>query len=162
MRRWQWGIAVAAVAAGLVVAGRVTAPPASPAPAASPPVYTGRFCDPDGVTRRPPGATDGPQLHPPIAGLRLGPATSRPGDLPSARAQAVARQVVGSDVDTIATHARLLRVSHPPALRHRRAWVVAVAGVPAGLGYCGAVGSREVVVVVDAQTGAPLWRYSYR
>jgi hypothetical protein len=40
--------------------------------------------------------------------------------------------------------------------------VVAVAGVPAGLGYCGPVGSREVVVVLDAVTGRPLWRYSYR
>jgi hypothetical protein len=162
MRRWQWRIAVAAMVAGLVVAGRVTAPPASPAPSATLPVYTGRSCDPDGVTRRSPGAIDGPQLHPPVAGLRLDPATSRPGDLPSARAQAVARQVVGSDVDTIATHARLLRVSRPPALHRRRAWVVAVSGVPAGFGYCGAVGSREVVVVLDATTGTPLWRYSYR
>jgi hypothetical protein len=29
-------------------------------------------------------------------------------------------------------------------------------------GYCGPVGSRELVVVLDAVTGRPLWRYSYR
>jgi hypothetical protein len=53
-------------------------------------------------------------------------------------------------------------VTRPPALHQARAWVVAVTGVPAGLGYCGPVGSREVVVVLDAVTGRQLLRYSYR
>jgi hypothetical protein len=74
----------------------------------------------------------------------------------------MARELVGSHVDTIRTHARLLRVTRPPTLRRRRAWVVAVTGVPAGMGFCGPVGSREVVLVLDAATGAQLWRYSYR
>ena len=152
---------VAAALVGLALAGRLTAPPTA-RPAASPPLDTGRSCDPDHITGRPVGARDGPRLHPPIAGLRLDPATARPGDLGAGRAQALARALVGSDVESITTHARLLRVTRPPALRHRRAWVVAVAGVPAGLGYCGPVGSREVVVVLDAATGRPLWRYSYR
>jgi hypothetical protein len=162
MRRWQLVALVAAVIAGLVVAGRLTAPPPAARPAASAPVAAGPSCDPDHITGRPAGATDGPRLDPPIAGLRLDPATARPGDLRSGRAQVLARELVGSGVDSITTNARLLRVTRPPTLRHRRAWVVAVAGVPAGLGFCGPVGSREVVVVLDAVTGRPLWRYSYR
>ena len=162
MRGWQLVLLVAAVLVGLALAGRLTAPPPATLPAASPPLDTGPSCDPHHITGRPAGATDGPQLHPPVAGLRLEPATARSGDLESGRAQALARELVGSDVDSITTHARLLRVTRPPALLHRRAWVVAVAGVPAGLGFCGPVGSREVVVVLDAVTGRPLWRYSYR
>jgi hypothetical protein len=144
------------------LAGRLTAPPPTALPAASPPLDTGPSCDPDHITSRPAGARDGPQLHPPIAGLRLDPATARPGGLGAGRAQALARALVGGDVDSITTNARLLQVTRPPTLHRRRAWVVAVAGVPAGLGYCGPVGSREVVVVLDAMTGRPLWRYSYR
>jgi hypothetical protein len=162
MRGWQLVLLVAAALVGLALAGRFTAPPPTAPPAASPSLDAGRSCDPDHITGRPAGARDGPRLHPPIAGLRLDPATARPGDLRSGRAREVARALVGSNVDSITTNARLLRVTWPPALRHRRAWVVAVAGVPAGLGYCGPVGSREVVVVVDAVTGRPLWRYSYR
>jgi hypothetical protein len=162
MRGWQLALLVAVVLVGLAVAGRLTAPPPAALPAASPPLDTGPSCDPDHITNRPAGARDGPRLHPPIDGLRLDPATARPGDLQSGRAQALARAVVGSDVDSITTRARLVRVTWPPALHRRRAWVVAVAGVPAGLGYCGPVGSREVVVVLDAVTGRPLWRYSYR
>jgi hypothetical protein len=162
MRGWQLVVVVVAVVAGLAVAGRLTAPSPADLPAASPSVAGGRSCDPDQITGRPAGARDGPRLHPPVAGLRLDPASARPGDLGSGRAQALARELVGSDVDSITTHARLLRVTRPPALRRHRAWVVAVAGVPAGLGFCGPVGSREVVVVLDAVTGRPLWRYSYR
>jgi hypothetical protein len=162
MRGWQLVLLVAGVLVGLALAGRLTAPPPTPLPAASPPVGTSPSCDPDHITSRPAGATDGPRLHPPIAGLRLDPASARPGDLRSGRAQALARELVASDVDSITTHARLLRVTRPPTLRHHRAWVVAVAGVPAGLGFCGPVGSREVVVVLDAVTGRPLSRYSYR
>jgi hypothetical protein len=162
MRGWQLALLAAAVLVGLGLVGRLTAPPPTALPAASPPLDTGPSCDPDHITSRPAGARDGPQLHPPIAGLRLDPATARPGDLGAGRAQALARALVGSAVDSITTNARLLRVTWPPAQRHRRAWVVAVAGVPAGLGYCGPVGSREVVVVLDAVTGRPLWRYSYR
>jgi hypothetical protein len=162
MRGWQLVLLVAGVLVGLALAGRLTAPPPSARPAASSPVDTGPSCDPDHITSRPAGATDGPQLNPPIAGLQLDPATARPGDLRSGRAQALARELVGSDVDSVTTHARLLRVTRPPTLRGQRAWVVAVAGVPAGLGFCGPVGSREVVVVLDAVTGRPLWRYSYR
>jgi hypothetical protein len=162
MRGWQLVLMVVAVLAGLALAGRLTAPPPAALPAASPPFDTGGSCDPDHITGRPAGARDGPRLHPPIAGLRLDPATARPGDLRSGRAQVLARELVGSGVDSITTNARLLRVTRPPTLRHRRAWVVAVAGVPAGLGFCGPVGSREVVVVLDAVTGRPLWRYSYR
>ena len=162
MRGWQLALVAAAVLVGLALAGRLTAPPPTAPPAASPPLDTGPSCDPDHITSRPAGARDGPRLHPPIPGLRLAPATARPGDLRAGRAQALARALVGGDVDSITTHARLLRVTRPPTLRHRRAWVVAAAGVPAGLGYCGPVGSREVVVVLDAVTGRPLWRYSYR
>ena len=162
MRGWQLVLLVAAVLVGLALAGRLTAPPPTTLPAASAPLDTGPSCDPHHITGRPAGARDGPQLHPPVAGLRLEPATARSGDLGSGRAQALARELVGSDVDSITTQARLLRVTRPPALLHRRAWVVAVAGVPAGLGFCGPVGSREVVVVLDAVTGRPLWRYSYR
>jgi hypothetical protein len=161
VRSWQLGILVAAAVTALAVAGRLAGPPARPQPAAPPPVDTRPTCDPDG-TRRPAGPTGGPQLHPPVAGLRLVPATPRPGDLSARRAQAMARDLVGSHVDTTRTHARLLRVTRPPTLRHRRAWVVAVTGVPAGMGFCGPVGSREVVLVLDAATGAQLWRYSYR
>jgi hypothetical protein len=162
MRGWQLVLLVAAALVGLALAGRLTAPPPTALPAASPPLDTGDSCDPDHITGRPAGARDGPRLDPPIAGLRLDPATARPGDLRSGRAQALARALVGGGVDSITTRARLLRVTRPPTLRLRRAWVVAVAGVPAGLGYCGLVGSREVVVVLDAVTGRPLWRYGYR
>lgn len=162
MRRWQLGILVAAAVAALAVAGRLTGPPASPQPAAAPLVDTRPTCDPDGGNRRPTGPADGLQLHPPVAGLRLVPVAPQSGDLAAGRAQAMARELVGSRVDTIRTHARLLRVTRPPTLRHRRAWVVAVTGVPAGMGFCGPVGSREVVLVLDAATGAQLWRYSYR
>ena len=162
MRGWQLALLAAAVLVGLALAGRLTAPPPTALPAAPPPLDTGPSCDPDHITSRPAGARDGPQLHPPIAGLRLDPATARPGDLRPGRAQALARALVGGDVDSITTHARLLRITRPPTLHHRQAWVVAVTGVPAGLGYCGPVGSREVVVVLDAMTGRPLWRYSYR
>jgi hypothetical protein len=161
MRGWRLVLLVAAVLVGLALAGRLTAPPTA-LPAASPPLDNGPSCDPNHITGRPAGARDGPLLHPPIAGLRLDPTPARPGDLRSGRAQALARELVGSNVDSITTNARLLRVTRPPALRGRRAWVVAVAGVPAGLGFCGPVGSREVVVVLDAMTGRPLWRYSYR
>ena len=162
MRRWRHWIGAAAVLVGLVLAGRIAAPPATPPPAAPRPVDTRPSCDPDGIVTRPAGPADGPQRHPPIAGLRLDPASSRPGDLSSGHAEALARELVGSNVDGITAHARLLRVTRPPVLRDRRAWVVAVAGVPAGLGYCGPIGSREVVVVLDPVTGRELWRYSYR
>jgi hypothetical protein len=162
VRGWQLVLLVAAALVGLVLAGRLAAPPPAAPPAASPPVATGPSCDPDHITSRPAGARDGPRLHPPVAGLRLDPATARPGDLPAGRAEALARALVGSEVDSITTRARLLRVTRPPGLHDRRAWVVAVAGVPAGMGFCGPVGSREVVVVLDAATGHPLWRYSYR
>jgi hypothetical protein len=161
MRGWQLVLLVTAALVGLALAGRLTAPPPATLPA-SPPADPGPSCDPNHITGRPAGARDGPQLHPPIAGLRLDPIPARPGDLGSGRAQALARRLVGSQVDSISTRGRLLRVSRPPGLRGRRAWVVAVAGVPAGLGFCGPVGSREVVVVLDAVTGRPLWRYSYR
>ena len=69
---------------------------------------------------------------------------------------------IGHDAEGITTHARLLWVRRPPALPRTRAWVVAVTGVPAATGYCGAIGSREIVVVLDAVTGKELWRYSYR
>jgi hypothetical protein len=162
MRRWQGWVAGAALLAGLVLVGRTTAPPLAGPPPAPPPVYTGPFCDPNGITRRAAGPTDGPQEHPPIAGLRLDPADARPADLGRGRAEALARAAVGHDADGITVRARLLRVTRPPALRRVPAWVVAVSGVPAGLGYCGPVGSREVVVVLDAVTGKELLRYSYR
>jgi hypothetical protein len=162
VRGWQLVLLVAAVLVGLALAGRLTAPPPTALPAASRLPDFGPSCDPDHITGRPAEARDGPGLHPPIAGLRLDPAAARPGDLGAGRAQALARALVGSNVDSITTHGRLLRVTRPPTLRRRRAWVVAVAGVPAGLGYCGPVGSREVVIVLDAMTGQPLWRYSYR
>jgi len=162
MRRWQRGVAVAAVVAGLVLVGRITAPPAVTPPTPPRPVDTRRSCDPNGITRRAAGPTDGPQQHPPVPGLRLDPAGSRPGDLAPGRAEALARELVGHDADGITTHARLLRVTRPPVLRRTRAWVVSVVGLPAGLGYCGPVGSREVVVVLDAVSGRELFRYSYR
>jgi hypothetical protein len=162
MRRWQAAVAVAAVAAGLLLVGRVTAPPATPPPTTPLPVDTHPSCDPAGITRRPPGPTGGPQLHPPIPRLRLAPAGPREGDLEPGRAEALARELFGHDADGITTHARLLWVARPPGLPRTRAWVVAVTGVPAGLGYCGPVGSREVVVVLEPVTGRELWRYSYR
>ena len=121
MRGWQLVLLVVAVLAGLALAGRLTAPPPAALPAASPPLDIGGSCDPDHITGRPAGARDGPRLHPPIAGLRLDPATARPGDLRSGRAQVLARELVGSGVDSITTNARLLRVTRPPTLRHRRA-----------------------------------------
>ncbi|HEV2920487.1 MAG TPA: hypothetical protein VG673_14760, partial [Actinomycetota bacterium] len=120
MRGWQLVLLVAAVLVGLTLAGRLTAPPPAARPAAPTPLDTGGSCDPDHITGRPAGARDGPRLHPPIAGLRLDPATARPGDLGSGRAQALARALVGSEVDSITTNARLLRVTRPPTLRHRR------------------------------------------
>jgi hypothetical protein len=162
MRRWQPAVAVAAVTAGLLLVGHLTAPPAT-APAATPPlVDAGPSCDPDGITRRQPGPAGGPQLHPPIARLQLAPAGPRQDDLEPGRAEALARELVGHDADGITTHARLLWVARPPGFPRTRAWVVAVTGVPAGLGYCGPVGSREVVVVLDPVTGRELWRYGYR
>jgi hypothetical protein len=162
MRRWQPAVAVAAAVAGLVLVGRIASPPATAPPTTTPPVDTRPSCDPGGITRRPAGPAGGPQQHPPIPRLRLAPAEPRRGDLEPGRAEALARERVGHDADGITTHARLLWVARPPALRRTRAWVVAVTGVPAGLGYCGPVGSREVVVVLDAVTGRELWRYSYR
>jgi hypothetical protein len=161
MRRWQPAVVVAAVLAGLLLVGRTTAPPATPAPATTPPVDTHPSCDPGGITRRPPGPVGGPQLHPPIPRLQLAPADRRQGDLRPARAEALARELV-SHADGITAHARLLWVRRPPQLRRTRAWVVAVSGVPAGLGFCGPVGSREVVLVLDPVAGGELWRYSYR
>jgi hypothetical protein len=162
MRRWQPAVAVAAVAAGLLLVGRTTAPPATAPPPTTLLVDTRPSCDPAGITRRPAGPTGGPQQHPPIPRLQLAPAGPRQGDLEPGRAEALARELVGHDADGITTHARLLWVRRPPGLRRTRAWVVAVTGVPAGLGYCGPVGSREVVVILDAVTGRELWRYSYR
>jgi hypothetical protein len=162
MRRWQPAVAVATVVAVLVLVGRTTAPPATVPPTTSPPVDTRPSCDPDGITRRPPGPAGGPQQHPPIARLHLAPAGPRRSDLAPGRAELLARELVGHDTDGITTHARLLWVRRPPALPRTRAWVVAVTGVPAGIGYCGPVGSREVVVLLDAVTGRELWRYSYR
>jgi hypothetical protein len=163
MRRWQSAaLAVATVVAGLVVVGRATAPPATAPPTTAPPVDTRPSCDPGGITRRPPGPAGGPQEHPPVQGLHLAPAGSRRGDLAPAHAEALARELVGHHASGITTHARLLWVRRPPALPRTRAWVVAVTGVPAGLGYCGLVGSREVVVALDARTGRELLRYSYR
>ncbi len=162
MRRWQLALAAAAMVAGLVLVGRFTAPPAAAPPPTASPVDTRPSCDPGGITRRPPGPADGPQLNPPISLLRLAPAGSRPGDLERGRAEALARELVGHDAEGITTHARLLWVRRPPALPRTRAWVVAVTGVPAALGYCGPVGSREVVLALDAATGSELLRYSYR
>jgi hypothetical protein len=162
MRRWQAAVAVAAVVAGLVVVGRTTAPPATAPPTTPPRVDTRPSCDPGGIIMRAAGPTDGPQQHPPIPRLHLAPASFRRGDLEPGRAEALARGLVGHDAEGITMHARLLWVRRPPVLRRTRAWVVAVAGVPAGLGYCGPVGSREVVVVLDAVTGRELWRYGYR
>jgi hypothetical protein len=147
------------VAAGLLLVGRATAPPAT-----APPTTVDRrpSCDPAGITGRPAGPAGGPELHPPIQGLRLAPAGQRRGDLEPGRAEALARELVGHDADGIAAHARLLWVTRPSEPRRTRAWVVAVTGVPAGLGFCGPVGSREVVVVLDPVTGRELWRYGYR
>jgi hypothetical protein len=152
MRRWWAWVAVAAVVAGLALVGHLTAPPAAGPPAVAAPVVTGPVCDPAGITRRALGPTDGPQLRPPIAGLRLDPAAPRPGELGRRQAEALG----------ITARARLLAVTRPPRLHRTPAWVVAVAGVPAGNGFCGLVGSREVVVVLDAVTGRELLRYSYR
>jgi hypothetical protein len=162
MRRWQPVLAVAVVVAGLVLVGRTTAPPATAPPTTSPPVDTRPSCDPGGITRRPPGPTGGPQLNPPIPRLQLALADHRPGDLEPGHAEELARERIGHDAEGITTHARLLWVRRPPLLPRTRAWVVAVTGVPAAIGYCGAIGSREIVVVLDAVTGRELWRYSYR
>jgi hypothetical protein len=162
MRRWWPAVAVAAVVAGLFLVGRATAPPATPAPATAAPVDRRPSCDPAGITRRAAGPAGGPQLHPPIARLRLTLAAQRRGDLQPGRAEALALELVGHDADGITAHARLLWVTRPPELPRTRAWVVAVSGVPAGLGFCGPVGSREVVLVLDPVTGRELWRYGYR
>jgi hypothetical protein len=162
MRRWWPAVAVVAVAAGLLLVGRVTAPPAAAPPPTATPVDRRPSCDPAGITRRPAGPAGGPALHPPIARLQLVPAGRRRGDLQPGRAEALARELVGHDADGVSAHARLLWVTRPPELRRTRAWVVAVSGVPAGMGFCGPVGSREVVVVLDPVTGRELWRYGYR
>jgi hypothetical protein len=100
-----------------------------------------------------------------LPGLRLDqavPAVPRPGELPAMRAEELARTIVpGSDGATV--HARLFSVTRPADhLRRARAWVVAVAGVPIGRGFCGSLGTREQVVVLDARNGHELLRYSYR
>ncbi len=159
-RRWQLPAAVA-VLAGLLLVGRTTAPPAPPATGGARPVDTRRSCLPAGPTRRPAGPTGGPALRPPVARLRLDPAVPRPGELGAAQAGKLARALV-SAADGVTVRARYLLVTRPPALRRRPAWVVAVSGVPAGIGFCGPVGSREVVVVLDPDSGAELFRYSYR
>jgi hypothetical protein len=40
--------------------------------------------------------------------------------------------------------------------------VVAVAGIPIGQGYCGSLGTREEVFVLDIHSGRELFSYSYR
>jgi hypothetical protein len=159
-RRWQLVGVLAVALAGLVLAGRILAPPAAPR-ALSFPVHTGPSCQPQGPTKRPVGPTDGPQLHPPVAGLRLALAAPRAGDISADRARELARDLV-SRADGVTTRARYLEVTRPPSLRRVPAWVVAVANAPVGMGFCGLVGSHEVVVALDPTTGRELLRYSYR
>jgi hypothetical protein len=97
-----------------------------------------------------------------VPGLRLEPALPQPGQLPAARAAALARDLVPGGGSAI-VHARLFSVTHAAAhLRRVPAWVVAVAGAPIGRGFCDSLGTREEVVVLNAHDGHELLRYSYR
>jgi hypothetical protein len=160
-------LAVAGAVGLLLLAGRLAPPPkAPPAPAPPRPVADLRAsCDPGGVERRYHAPTDGPWPTPPVAGLALQPATPAPHDLPRARAIALASTRLGGGAHLVA-HARLFLVRSTNAdigaVRSTRAWVVAVAGVPLGVGFCGSLGTREVVVALDARRGTELLRYSYR
>jgi hypothetical protein len=168
-RGWLVGGVLAGLGLLLVV-GRVAAPAPSPAPppAAAParPADLRPSCDQGGsdtpAARAP---LDGPEQRPPVPGLRLDqavPAVPRPGELPAVRAVELARTIVPGG-DGAAVHARLFSVTRPADhLRRARAWVVAVAGVPIGRGFCGSLGTREQVVVLDARNGHELLRYSYR
>jgi hypothetical protein len=174
-------VAALAVVGLLLLAGRLTAPPAregttaasragaAPSPRLLRSIAT-PSCDPDGTalasagTRRAPA--DGPEAHPPIAGLRLDPTGPRPGDLPADRASGLARADAEQHDDVkpdAVVHARRFAVtSRAHHLAGVRAWVVAVAGIRIGQGYCGPLGTREEVLVLDVHTGRELFSYSYR
>jgi hypothetical protein len=160
--------AVAGALGVLLLAGRLAGPvpapaPPGPVPAPAPrPVDLRGSCDPGGVGRATHAPSDGPEPHPRVPGLTLRPTGPAARDLPRDRALALALARVDAGAQRSA-HARRFRVSSAGARLHdRRAWVVAVAGVPLGMGYCGPLGTREVVVVLDARSGAELLRYSYR
>lgn len=166
------GWLVGAVLAGLgllLVVGRVAAPAPSPAPAPAAPAGPARpadlrpSCDRGGSDRLAARAPlDGPEQRPPVPGLRLDPAVRRHGELAAARAAGLARAIVPGGAGAT-VHARLFSVTRrADHLRRARAWVVAVAGVPIGQGFCGSLGTREQVLVLDARNGHELLRYSYR
>jgi hypothetical protein len=186
-RGWLVGGVLAGLGLLLVV-GRVAAPAPSPAPPPTAPARPADLrpsCDQgdqgsqgsqgsqggQGSSDRPPARAparapvDGPEQRPPVPGLRLDqavPAVPRPGELPAARAAELARTIVPGG-DGAIVHARLFSVTRPADhLRQARAWVVAVAGVPIGRGFCGSLGTREQVVVLDARNGHELLRFSYR
>jgi hypothetical protein len=164
MRRRGWlGGAVLAVLGLLLLAGHLSAPPpaSAPAPLTHAPDLRSS-CDPSGSSRAARAPTDGPEQRPPVKGLRLTPATPQPGQLPASRAVTLARTLVPGG-DGAIVHPRLFTVTHPTEHLHRApAWVVAVAGVPVGPGFCGSLGTREEVVVLNARDGRELLRYSYR
>jgi hypothetical protein len=173
-RGWLVGGVLAGLGLLLVV-GRVAAPAPSPAPPPTAPARPADLrpsCDQgdqgsQGSSDKPPARApvDGPEQRPPVPGLRLDqavPAVPRPGELPAARAAELARTIVPGG-DGAIVHARLFSVTRPADhLRQARAWVVAVAGVPIGRGFCGSLGTREQVVVLDARNGHELLRFSYR
>jgi hypothetical protein len=165
MLRRGWLLGAVLVGLGLLLlAGHLSAP--APAPARAPGAHAPGprpSCDPSGLSGRAAQApTDGPEQRPPVRGLRLEPAATRPGQLPAARAAALARILVPGG-DDVVVHTRLFSVTYPAAqLRRTPAWVVAVAGLPIGQGFCGSLGTREQVVVLHARDGRELLRYSYR
>lgn len=182
LRERRTGVALGALAAVglLLLAGRLTAPPggqgtggsgsgAAPSPRLLQSIIT-PSCDPDGTAsagaRSRHAPTNGPEAHPPVPGLRLDPTGPRPGDLPAARAVALARARAAAEDDAepdAVIHARRFAVtSRTQHLAGVRAWVVAVAGIPIGEGYCGSLGTREEVFVLDVRTGRELFSYSYR
>ncbi len=156
-------MAVLAGLALLLLAGRLAGPPSAARPPVPRALGTRSSCDPGHVGEPAPTApTDGPEAAPPVPGLRLEPASARSGDLDASHAVALGRALV-SGGGRATVHARLFRMTRPQShLRSMRAWVVAVAGVPIGQGFCGPLGTREEVVALDARSGHELLRYSYR
>jgi hypothetical protein len=161
-RRWRLIVSVLAALGLLLLAGRLLGPASSPGSSSTSLVRAGQptNCESgQGGSSALRGGTNGPQRWP-VPGMRLAPTMPAPGDLPLSRATALAQDLVPGD--GVALDARLFVVTYAAAaLDQRRAWVVAVARVPPGVGPCGPFGIRQDIVVLDARHGGELLHYTY-